>query len=313
MMQFKQQVFLIAAAIIVLSLIFYKQILQQELTSNNKLYITCTTTIIADAITCIAGDKINLNVLMGPGVDPHLYKPIEQDINKIAKADIIFYNGLHLEARMTDLFEQMSSTKITIAVSKNIPTEMLIPSPEHHNFFDPHIWFNPSLWAYAIESISEALQKHDHKNSNFYKKNTIIYLEKTQKMYEETKKSMLSVPKEKRVLITAHDAFEYFAQAYHCKVVSLQGISTASEAGTKDVQELANFIVEHKIPAIFTETSIPQRTLQAVQQNVQSKNFQVRIGKELYSDALGTIGTEHGTYIGMMEYNVSTIANELSY
>lgn len=311
MMQFKQQVFLIVAAIIALTSVFYKHILLQTHDHNHKLYVTCTTTIIADAITHIAQDKINLNILMGPGVDPHLYKPIEQDITKIAQADIIFYNGLHLEARMTDLFEQMSTTKTTVAVCQDIPKEMLIASPEHHNYFDPHIWFDPKIWSYAIETISEVLKRHDRANKDFYEKNTKLYLQNIQNMYQETQNLMLTIPKEQRILITAHDAFEYFAQAYHCKVVSLQGISTASEAGTKDVQELSNFILEHQIPAIFIETSIPQRTLQAVQQNVASKGFNVRIGQELYSDALGTKGTKQGTYIGMMNYNIATIVHDL--
>lgn len=310
-MQFKQQTFLIVSAIIALSVVFYMYILQQPDRRNHKLSVTCTTTIIADAVTYIAQDKINLNLLMGPGVDPHLYKPIEQDISKIAQADIIFYNGLHLEARMTDLFEQMSSTKLTVAIYKDIPKEMLIASQEHHNYFDPHIWFDPNLWSYAIETISEVLQKHDRVHKDFYAKNTKKYLKEIQNMYQETQKLILTIPKEKRVLITAHDAFEYFAQAYHCKVVSLQGISTASEAGTKDVQELSDFIVQNKIPAIFIETSIPQRTLLAVQQNVQSKGFNVRIGQELYSDALGTKGSGQGTYIGMMKYNISTIVDDL--
>lgn len=308
---FKQQLLLIVAAILALLSIFYVQVLLQAATEKSKLYVTCTTTIIADAIKHIARDKIKLDVLMGPGVDPHLYKPIEQDISKIAQADIIFYNGLHLEARMTDLFEQMNSVKTTIAVCKDIPTEMLIPSPEHHNYFDPHIWFDPKIWSYAIETISETLQKHDRTHKEFYKQNTKNYLQKIESMYQQTQQQMMSIPKEKRTLITAHDAFEYFAQAYHCKVVSLQGISTASEAGAQDVQNLANFIVEHQIPAIFIETSIPSRTLEAVQQNVLSKGFSVHIGQELYSDALGSPETIAGTYIGMMEYNVATIVKEL--
>lgn len=310
-MPLKQQVFFIAVAIIVLASIFYKKILQQPNTQRNKLYVTCTTTIIADAIMHIAKDKIELDVLMGAGVDPHLYKPIEQDINKIAKANIIFYNGLHLEARMTDLFEQMRSCRTTIAVSKDIPSSLLIPSPEHQAYFDPHIWFNPETWSYAIKTICESLQKHDPKNKDFYTENTKTYLQNIQKMYEETLALIFKIPKEKRILITAHDAFEYFAQAYDCKVISLQGLSTVSEACAKDVQTLSDFILEHQIPAIFIETSIPHRTLQAVQQNVKSKGFNVHIGKELYSDALGSKETEQGTYIGMMKYNIATIVQEL--
>lgn len=283
----------------------------RPITKGHKLHVTCTTTIIADAVSNIAQDKINLSILMGPGVDPHLYKPIEQDISKIAGADIIFYNGLHLEARMADLFEQMNSIKKTVAVSQDIPKKLLLRSQDHEQYFDPHIWFQPNLWIHAVNTISTTLQDIDRENKDFYAENTKKYIHQIQNMYKETKKLLLTTPRNKRVLITAHDAFEYFAQAYDYTVVSLQGISTASEAGTKDVQELSAFIVQHKIPAVFIETSIPPRTLQAVQQNVLSKGFSLHIGQELYSDALGAPNTEQGTYIGMMKYNAQTIAEEL--
>lgn len=283
----------------------------RPITKGHKLHVTCTTTIIADAVSNIAKDKINLTVLMGPGVDPHLYKPIEQDVAKIAEADIIFYNGLHLEARMADLFEAMSSLKNTVAVSQNIPKELLLQSQDHEQYFDPHIWFNPNLWIHVANTISLSLQKADPQNADFYAANAEKYIHAIQTMHAETTELLHAIPSNKRVLITAHDAFEYFAQAYGYTVVSLQGISTASEAGTKDVQNLSNFILQHKIPAIFIETSIPHRTLQAVQQNVLSKGFFVHIGEELYSDALGTPGTEAETYIGMMKYNAQTIAKEL--
>ncbi len=291
--------------------IYIKQVIYQLPSDHKKLKVVCTTNIIADALEHIAQDLIDFDMLMGPGVDPHLYKPIEQDITKIAQADIIFYNGLHLEARMADLFEHMSSTHTTIAVCKDIPKRLLIRSEEHAQYFDPHVWFDPTLWNYAINTITATLQQHDPQHKKQYEHNKQLYLQKIKLMYQQTKKQMLTIPKSKRFLITGHDAFEYFARAYHCQVLSLQGISTASEAGTKDIQDLSNFIVLHKIPAIFIETSIPPRNIQAVQQNVLSKGFDVHIGKELYSDALGTQRTPEGTYIGMMYYNINTIIEEL--
>lgn len=310
-MKFIHLVLTLLTSFVCLLGIYFIWIIQSTSSDHYKLHVVCTTNIVADAIEHIAQDKVHLEMLMGPGVDPHLYKPIEQDITKIAQANIIFYNGLHLEARMADLFEQMSLTKITIAVCQDIPHKFLIRSEEHEEYFDPHVWFNPTLWSYAIETITKTLQTHDPDNKPFYEKNKNIYLDKIKEMYQQTKKEIESIPKERRILITGHDAFEYFAKAYNCKVMSLQGISTASEAGTKDVQNLSNFIFKHKIPAIFIETSIPPRNIQAVQQSVKAKGFDVHIGKELYSDALGTQGTEQGTYIGMINYNIETIVTEL--
>lgn len=310
-MRFKQQlIFLLLLFITLLGTYFY--VIQQHEKNTNKLYVVCTTNIIADAITNIAQEHINLEMLMGPGVDPHLYKPIEQDITKIAQADIIFYNGLHLEARMADLFNSMHKDKVTIAVCANIPDKKLIRSSEHEQYFDPHVWFDPALWIYAVETITSTLQKHVPQHAQIYEQNKKDYLKKITSMYQQTKHLMKSIPKKQRVLITGHDAFEYFARAYDCQVMSLQGISTASEAGTKDIQDLSNFIFTHKIPAIFIETSIPPRNIQAVQQNVKARGFDVRIGQELFSDALGSQGTDEGSYIGMMNYNISTIVQDLS-
>lgn len=311
-MNFKRLIIGSTAIIFLLLTVFYRYVLVHNKIEQSKIHVVCTTNIIADAIKHIAQDYIHLDMLMGPGVDPHLYKPIEQDVTKIAQADIILYNGLHLEARMSDLFENMQNVKTSIAVTKNIPHSKLIRSPEHEQYFDPHVWFHPKLWISAVQTISDTLQKHDKMHKDIYAQNTKSYINNIKKMYQNTKQKMLSIPKSKRVLISAHDAFEYFARAYDCQVMSLQGISTASEAGTKDVQNLANFIIKHKIPAIFLETSIPPRNIQAVQQNVASRGLNLKIGEELYSDALGTQGTEQGTYIGMMYYNVTTITQELS-
>lgn len=279
--------------------------------ATSKPLVVCTTTIIGDTIYQIAGDTINIEILMGPGVDPHLYKPIEQDVIKISQADIIFYNGLHLEARMGDLFEKMSSFKKTIAVSKDIPQELLIKSIGHGQFIDPHIWFDPRLWKYCIESITASLQTLSPKHYEKYQQNKIAFLNKLETTYHATYNEMLSIAPTKRILVTGHDAFSYFGQAYNCDVISLQGINTASEAGTKDVQNLINFIYNHKIPAIFVETSIPSRNIQALQQGVRARGFDVAIGDELFSDALGPISSKQGTYIGMLEYNVKAIIKGL--
>ena len=312
-MKFKHLVFTLLSLLVLLLFLFWHLIIEKKQQLHSKLSVVCTTNIIADALHNIAGDHIHLDILMGPGVDPHLYKPIEQDVTKIAQADIIFYNGLHLEARMADMFNHMSKNHRTIAVTENMPSKLLIRSEEHEQFFDPHVWFDPMLWLYAIETITEKLKQHDATHAHDYENNKKQYVTAIQKMYTTTKQQIASIPQKQRILITGHDAFEYFARAYNCQVMSLQGISTASEAGTKDVQDLANFIVKHKIPAIFLETSIPPRNIQAVQQNVASKGFNLNIGDELYSDALGSLGTPEGTYLGMIQHNINVISQALSH
>lgn len=310
-MKFKHLVITLLTLFSLLLFVFWYSLLHKKQQSYSKLSIVCTTNIIADAIHNIAGDNIHLNMLMGAGVDPHLYKPIEQDVTKIAQADIIFYNGLHLEARMADMFEHMSNMQTTVAVCKDMPINQLIRSEEHEQYFDPHVWFDPILWIYAVETIASTLKQYDPAHAEEYDNNKQNYITKIKNMYNQTKQQMLSIPQYQRILITGHDAFEYFARAYKCQVKSLQGISTASEAGTKDVQNLANFILKHKIPAIFLETSIPPRNIQAVQQNVAAQGFNLLIGEELFSDALGTQGTPEGTYVGMIQHNVTAISQAL--
>ncbi len=306
-MHFKKLVILLTVVFLTLTAIYWQLVIMKNPHTSSKPMILCTTTIIGDGIKEIAGDTIDLEILMGPGVDPHLYKPIEQDVYKISHADIIFYNGLHLEARMSQLFEKMSSMKTTVAITSNMPEQKLIKSHEHERFVDPHVWFDPLLWCYAIETIARTLQKNYPHHYDLYEHNKNIYLQKIHQSYACTKARIGRIPQEKRFLITGHDAFSYFARAYDFKVISLQGISTASEAGTKDVQTLINFIYHHKIPTIFVETSVPSRNIQALQQGVRYLGFDVQIGEELFSDALGDPCTPQGTYLGMLESNVHAI------
>jgi len=306
-MHVKRLVTSLSLVFIALTVVYWKQVIIKTSRKSSKPLIVCTTTIIGDAIKNIAGDSVNLIILMGPGVDPHLYKPIEQDVYNISCAHIIFYNGLHLEARMSQLFESMSSSKTTIAISSNMPEKKLIKSHEHEQFFDPHVWFDPMLWCCSIETITHTLQQNYPHHYDLYECNKNIYLEKIHETYARTKSFLERIPQEKRVLITGHDAFSYFARAYDFKVIGLQGISTASEAGTKDVQTLVNFIYHHKIPAIFIETSVPSRSIKALEQGVSYLGFNVQIGDELFSDALGGTDTPQGTYIGMLESNIQAI------
>jgi manganese/zinc/iron transport system substrate-binding protein len=290
---------------------YYYFLVKNPPTKNSKPTIVCTTTIIADAIKNIAGDTLNLKILMGPGVDPHTYKPIEQDIITILSADIIFYNGLHLEARMAELFENMQSKITTIAVTKNMPEQALIYSQQFHDYADPHVWFDPNLWILAVQTISQTLQEKYPDHAQLYKNNESLFISKIQATYKKTYKMMQKIDPAKRILITAHDAFSYFARAYDFKVISLQGISTASQAGTRDVLNIINFIVLHKIFTIFAETCTPSRNMQALIQGAQAQGFHVKLGNELFSDTLGSADTLTGTYLGMLRYNVESIISGL--
>ncbi|MBP6892324.1 zinc ABC transporter substrate-binding protein [Candidatus Babeliales bacterium] len=306
-MKFRHLTFLLITIFLCLTG-FYFILVQQKLpTSSNKPSIVCTTTIIADAIKNIANNTINLKILMGPGVDPHIYKPVEQDVIAMSNADIIFYNGLHLEARMADIFAQMNSNKKTIAVTNNMSQNQLIYSSEFEQYPDPHVWFDPNLWINAVQTIASNLQEHAPQHFDLYEKNKKNYIEKILTTYNQTKNAMLNLPQEQRILITGHDAFSYFARAYDCKVISLQGISTASEAGTCDVQNLIHFIVQHKIQTIFAESCIPTRNMQALIQGAKFQNWNVQLGRELFSDALGSPGSKQEDYCGMLQYNVDSI------
>ena len=279
---------------------------------NGKLNIVTTTTMLTDLVQNIGGDLVNVQGLMGSGVDPHLYKASEGDVSKLLNADVIFYSGLHLEGKLVEVLEQMESTnKTTIALSGTLDKKTLIGSEYFASNYDPHVWFDINYFKQFAEKTASVLSEKDPKNASKYEANEKAYSLKLDELQRNIKETIASLPKEKRVLVTAHDAFNYFGKAYGFEVVGLQGISTATEAGVQDVQKLATFIIDKQIKAIFIESSVPKRTIEALQASVNSKGHDVKIGGTLYSDALGTTGTVEGTYIGMFEYNVNTIVNAL--
>ncbi|MEM0517627.1 MULTISPECIES: metal ABC transporter solute-binding protein, Zn/Mn family [Aequorivita] len=280
-------------------------------TDDGRIKVVTTTTMLTDAVSEIGGDNISLEGLMGAGVDPHLYKASEGDVSKLYNADIIFYSGLHLEGKLVDIFEKMEGSKNTVSLGDRLPKEQLIASENFASNFDPHVWFNIQFFKQFAQIITEELSKADPKNAESYSENNTIYQKKLDNLESEVKAIIATLPKEKRILVTAHDAFNYFGKAYDFKVVGLQGISTATEAGVKDVQNLSDFIIQNNIKAIFVESSVPRRTIEALRASVLSKNHNVEIGGSLYSDALGNTGTVEGTYIGMFKYNVNTIVNAL--
>lgn len=249
---------------------------------------------------------------MGSGVDPHLYKASEGDVSKLVNADVIFYNGLHLEGKLVEVFEKMKHQDInTIAIGASLDKNTLIGSDYFASNYDPHIWFSVENWKIITNFVTHKLTEIDPKNAEAFRANGKAYLAKLNELETTLKNTIATLPKEKRILVTAHDAFSYFGKAYDFNVVGLQGLSTATEAGVQDVQKLANFIIEKEVKAIFVESSVPKRTIEALQAAVKSKNHEVTIGGTLFSDALGNEGTKEGTYIGMFEYNVNTIINAL--
>jgi len=284
----------------------------QNKTEKGPLNIVTTTSMITDMVKEIGGSAVNVNGLMGAGVDPHLYKASEGDVNKLFKADMVIYSGLHLEGKLVEVFENMEHQHIKmVAITDTIDRKLLISSALFASNYDPHVWFDISLWKAASAYVAQKLSTADPENRNLYNTNLNRFLSKLDSTEKVIREKISSLPSEKRILITAHDAFNYFGKAYGFEVLGLQGISTATEAGVKDVQNLANYIVEHKVKAIFVESSVPKRNIEALQEAVRSKGFDVVIGGTLFSDALGNPGTAEGTYSGMIIFNVNTIVDAL--
>ncbi len=281
--------------------------------SDRVINVVTTTGMIADITKNVGGDRVNVEALMGPGVDPHLYKASEGDVIRLQQADIIFYNGLHLEAQMGKVLERLNEFgKKTVAVTDKIDRSLLESPPAFAGNYDPHVWFDVTMWMKAVEQVQETLIEMDPDHRSEYEANAEAYLKELQALHQYVLDQAGTIPTEQRVLITAHDAFNYFGRIYGFDVRGLQGISTEAQAGTADVQELASFIAEKKIPAIFVESSVPRRNVEAVQAAVQARGFNVEIGGSLYSDAMGTAGTPEGTYIGMVRHNIDTIVKALS-
>ncbi|MBM7649177.1 manganese/zinc/iron transport system substrate-binding protein [Bacillus ectoiniformans] len=276
---------------------------------EEQLVVATTIAQIADIVKNVGGEHVKVEALMGPGTDPHLYQAAQGDIKKLTEADVIFYNGLHLEGKMNEIFKKVNEQKPTYAVAESIPKEKLKKSGD--KLHDPHVWFDISLWIYAVEKVEEGLATADPAHKEEFKANSQQYIERLKKLDEYGKKQMAQIPKESRVLVTAHDAFGYFGDAYGLEVMGLQGLSTDSEYGVKDVQSLVKTLADRNIKAIFIESSISDRSINAVVQGSENRGHEVKVGGELYSDAMGEEGTETGTYEGMFKHNIDTIVNAL--
>ena len=279
--------------------------------ASDGLQIVTTTSMITDITKVIGGDQVAVNGLMGAGIDPHLYVASEGDMALLQNADVIFYNGLFLEAQMVEILEQIGERKTVVPVSRGIDEQQLLPWANYVDEFDPHIWFDVTLWMKAVETVRDTLVEVDAANAATYQANATAYLEELTELDAYVKEQASRLPAEQRIVITAHDAFHYFGRAYGFDVRGLQGISTASEAGTADVQALADFIAEKQIKALFVESSVPVRNIEALQAAVQARGFDVSIGGQLFSDAMGSPDTPEGTYVGMVRHNIDTIVGAL--
>lgn len=284
---------------------------EEKRTKSDKLRIVVTTGMIADVVKNIGGICVDVQSLMGSGVDPHLYKATANDTKKLAAADLIVYNGLHLEGKMAGILGKMKQQKAVFAISEDIPENKLITPKGFNGLHDPHIWFDVSLWKEATKKVSRILQNIDSKNSKTYRKNANIYLEKLKNLHLWVLNEAKTIPKKKRILVTAHDAFGYFGKAYGFRVIGLQGISTVTESGIQDIERIVKTIVDEKIKAIFEETSVIKKGVEAVIEHCHELGHQVKIGGSLFSDAMGKEGTIEGTYIGMVKHNVNAIVSTL--
>jgi manganese/zinc/iron transport system substrate-binding protein len=280
---------------------------------EGTIKVVTTTAMIGNLVENIAGENVEILSLMGTGVDPHLYKASAGDVGKLAGADMIFYNGLHLEGKITDVLGQMRKSGIfTVGVADGIDKSLLFSLEEYEGYYDPHIWFDVILWKKAAKVVMEAFSLYDPQNARIYKRNAESYLKELDLLQAYIQKRIATLQPERRVLITAHDAFNYFGRGYGFEVMGLQGISTDSEASVADIRNLSKTITERKIPAVFVETSISPRYMRALQASVKARGFDVEIGGSLYSDSMGSLGTEEGTYIGMFKSNVDTVVESLN-
>lgn len=279
--------------------------------AQEKLTVVATTGMIADAAANVGGDLVEVRALMGPGVDPHSYRQTRTDIVALANADLVLWNGLYLEAQMEDFMTELAEGGKVVAVGEAVPENLRLGSEDYENRFDPHIWMNPNLWSRVVVATRDALISAYPEGAETFAANADTYLDTLNELARYTNEVLSTVPVESRVVLSAHDAFNYFGNAYGFEVVGIQGISTESEAGLRRIGELVDMLVSRDIRAVFVETSVSDRNVQALIEGAAAEGHQVVIGGELFSDAMGVPGTYEGTYVGMIDHNATTIATAL--
>ncbi len=276
-----------------------------------KLNVVATTGMIADAARAVGGDLVDVKPLMGPGIDPHAYRQTRTDILAMTRADLVLWNGLYLEAQMEEFFLELEGKVPVIEVAKGVAPVELVSHDEYEGRFDPHVWMDPQLWMHAVFEIKLSMEAVAPENADILMANTNSYFEGLKAVADYAENALATVPEQSRVLITAHDAFNYFGRAYGFDVVGIQGISTESEAGVARIRELVDMIVERDVRAVFVESSVSDRSIRALVEGAQARGHDLKIGGELFSDAMGEEGTYEGTYVGMIDHNATTIARAL--
>jgi manganese/zinc/iron transport system substrate-binding protein len=282
-----------------------------EALAHRQVRVTTTTNFITDLARRIGGDRVRVTGLMGPGVDPHMYKASAGDVKTLTEADLVLYGGLELEGKMADVFERLAEHRATVAVTRDIPRDELLEEPQHPGKFDPHVWFDVSLWERAAGTTAEALEELDPAHAGEYRANARGYVRELRALDAYAKRRLAEIPERSRVVVTSHDAFRYLGRRYGLEVVAIQGTSTATEATTADVERVAGVIADHGVKAVFVESSVPPQTIDAVLASADRRGGHATVGEELYSDAAGAEGTPEGTYVGMVRHNVDAIADGL--
>jgi manganese/zinc/iron transport system substrate-binding protein len=284
----------------------------RQFSGKYPIKVVCTIGQVAEMVNRIGGDHVQVDALMGPGVDPHLYSPVTGDVRKLAAADAIFYSGLHLEGRMVEMFEELAHSKATFAVTSGLVSRgdnrLRMPKP---GLYDPHVWHDPLLWSDCVDDVALMLAKFDPTHAAEYEQNAATYRAEITALDKECRDELAAIPKERRVLVTAHDAFEYFGARYDIEVFGLKGISTEDEKDLKQQEAIQKMLVERRIPAVFVESAVAPRTVKALVEPAQAAGLDLKIGGELYADALGPADSDAATYEGMIRHNVRTIAEAL--
>ncbi|GKW48435.1 metal ABC transporter solute-binding protein, Zn/Mn family [Halomonas sp. NCCP-2165] len=279
--------------------------------ADTRLHLVATTGMIGDVVAIIGGDRVVVETLMGPGVDPHLYRQTRRDIVALTRADAVFWHGLALELQLEEFLDRLSGHTPVYAVGEAVPVEARLPAGDFAGQFDPHVWMDPGRWRYVVGAIRDALSELHPAGRDAFAARTDAYLAELAALDAYAREVLGSLPEGRRLLVTAHDAFGYLGEAYDLEVVGIQGISTESEAGLARIESLVHLLVERRVPAIFVESSVAERNVRALVEGAEARGRTVIIGGTLFSDAMGAPGRYEGTYLGMLDHNLTTIARAL--
>lgn len=279
---------------------------------DKPIAVTTTIGMVGDLVRTVGGDRVSVTQIMGAGVDPHLYKATRDDVLTLMNADVIFYSGLMLEGKMIDTLMKLASRKPVIGVTEAIDQASLLEPPEFAGHYDPHVWMDVASWSKCVSVIADELSAIDPPSAVVYQERATMLQAELTKLDEYGKRVMATIPQDSRVLVTSHDAFNYFGRAYGLEVLGVQGISTESEAGLQRINELVDLLVDKKVKSVFVESSVPRKNIDSLVEGARSRGHEVNVGdRELFSDAMGKPGTYEGTYIGMLDHNITIVARGL--